>query len=198
MRELKASRPAIAAVYEEAKMQGFGDGVLRLVFPKGLAIYAKLAGDSKRIASLQEVLEERLGSRPRLEFGVVGEQGTVTTVPAANAPAPPARERRPEPTRTSRRAPEPPQDAAPMPEPPPEENPPPDLPEPEPPWDGGRGASPDSSSSEANKSRGAVPGAEPRAGGGDGKIQDGQEVFEMARELFGPDGVLGGDRNGAE
>ncbi len=198
VRELKASRPAIAAVYEEAQMQGFGDGVLRLVFPKGLAIYAKLAGDSRRIASLQEILEERLGSRPRLEFGVVGERGTVTAVPAAGAPVPPARERRPEPARTSRRTPEPPPDDAPMPEPPPEENPPPDLPEPEPPWVEGRGISPASSSSEANKSGGAVPGSEPPDAKGDGKIRDGQEVFEMARELFGPDGMLGGDRKGAE
>ena len=192
VRELQARKPAIAAVYEEAEMQGFGDGVLRLVFPEGLAIYAKLATDSKRIASLQEILEERLGSRPRLEFGVLGEEGAVTAaVPAANTPAPPARERPPEPARgPSRRTPEPPPepDDAPMLEPPPLEDYPPDLPEPEPPYVGGMGEASASGPAGANGRGGAAPGAEARAAGGDGKIRDGSEVFEMARELFGPGG----------
>ena len=193
LRELKARKPAIAAVYEEAQMQDFEDGVLRLVFPEGLAIYAKLAGDSRRAASLQEILEERLGSRPRLEFSVVGEQGAVS---ATTVPVPPAREERPpEPARVSRNVPSPEPDEAPMSEPPLVENPPPDLPEP--PVDGRDGLSA-SGPSGANGRGESVAETEPRTTGGDAKIQDGQEVFEIARELFGPDGMLGSGQNGAK
>ncbi|QIN79679.1 hypothetical protein GBA65_15365 [Rubrobacter marinus] len=191
VRELQARKPAIAAVYEEAKMQSFGDGVLRLVFPEDLSIYAKLAGDSRRIASLHEILEERLGSRPRLELVVAGEGGAVSAAPVVSAPAPPARERAPEPAReparAPRSAPEPPEpDDAPMPEPPPVENPPPDLPEPPPRVDARSGGSPGPVGSAGRAD--AVPGADPRGG----EIQDGAEVFEIAREFFG----LGG-RDGA-
>ena len=84
-----------------------------------------------------------------------------------------------------------------MPEPPPLEDSPPDLPEPEPPWDDGKGGSYASGSSGANGGEKPVSGAGTRATGGDGEIRDGQEVFEMARELFGPDGSLGGGQNGA-
>ncbi len=196
VRELRARKPAIAAVYEEAQMQGFRDGVLRLVFPKDLSIYAKLAGDSKRVSSLQEILEERLGSRPRLELGVVGEGGTVTAVPSGGAPAPPDPAPS-EPARNSRRVPEPPppEPEAPMPEPPPVENPPPDLPEP--PEVYGRGDPSVSGSAVVTGRGGAIPKAEPPAAADDGRIRDGSEVFEMARELFGPGGGLGGGQNGA-
>ena len=188
VRELRARKPAIAAVYEEARMQGFGDGVLKLVFPEGLAIYAKLAGDSKRADSLQEILEEHLGSRPRLEFGVDGERGT-TTVSSGTPPAPAVRERPSEPTKISQRAPEPPPEPeAPMPEPPPPDDIPPDLPEPEPPWVGDGDGLSASRSSGSNVCGGMIPADEPRAAAGDGKIQNGQEVFEMARQFFGPDG----------
>ena len=196
VRELKARKPAIAAVYEEARMQGFGDGVLRLVFPEGLAIYAKLAGDSKRADSLQEILEEHLGSRPRLEFGVDGERGTTTV--SVGPPAPAVRGRPTEPVETSRRASEPPPEPeAPMPEPPPPDDVPPDLPEPEPPWVGGRDDLSASRPSGSDARGGMVPADAPRAAARDGKIQDGQEVFEMARQFFDPDGKLGGGRNGA-
>ena len=195
VRELRVRKPAIAAVYEEAKVQSFGDGVLKLVFPEDLSIYVKIAGDPKRVSSLQEILEERLGSRPHLELGVDGERGTVTTVvPAGNVTAPQAPS--PEPARVPRRAPEPPPEPEPpMSEPPPVENPPPDLPEP--PEDYGGGGPSVSASSGANGRGGVAPETEPRAAGGDGKIQDGSEVFEMAREFFGPGGMLDG-QNRAE
>jgi DNA polymerase-3 subunit gamma/tau len=78
VRELEARRPATAAVYSEAVVEGFDDGVLRLAFPEELAIYVRLAGEPKRMSPLQEILEERLGARPRLEFRVAGEDGTGT------------------------------------------------------------------------------------------------------------------------
>jgi DNA polymerase-3 subunit gamma/tau len=75
VRELEIRRPAIAAVYSEAVVEGFDDGVLRLAFPEELAIYVKLAGEPKRMKHLQEILEERLGARPRLEFRVADTYG---------------------------------------------------------------------------------------------------------------------------
>jgi len=75
VRELEIRRPAIAAVYSEAVVEGFDDGVLRLAFPEELAIYVKLAAEPKRVKHLQEILEERLGIRPRLEFRVAGADG---------------------------------------------------------------------------------------------------------------------------
>jgi hypothetical protein len=77
VRELEVRRPAIAAVYSEAVVESLEDGVLRLAFPEELAIYVKLAGESKRTKPLQEILEERLGMRPRLEFRVSGADSAV-------------------------------------------------------------------------------------------------------------------------
>jgi DNA polymerase-3 subunit gamma/tau len=76
VQELKGRRqvPA-AAVYEEATVEGFDGETLRLAFPEELAIYVKLAGEPKRTKPLQEILEERLGTRPRLEFQVAGADG---------------------------------------------------------------------------------------------------------------------------
>ncbi len=76
VQELKGRRqvPA-AAVYEEATVEGFDGETLRLAFPEELAIYVRLAGEPKRTKPLQEILEERLGTRPRLEFQVAGADG---------------------------------------------------------------------------------------------------------------------------
>jgi DNA polymerase-3 subunit gamma/tau len=75
IRELEVRRPAIAAVYSEAMVESLEDDVLRLAFPEELAIYVKLAGEPKRTKPLQEILEERLGTRPRLEFRITGAAG---------------------------------------------------------------------------------------------------------------------------
>jgi hypothetical protein len=56
-------------------VEGFDGETLRLAFPEELAIYVKLAGEPKRTKPLQEILEERLGTRPRLEFQVAGADG---------------------------------------------------------------------------------------------------------------------------
>ena len=190
VRELRSRQPAVAAVYGEAGVEGFGDGVLKLVFPKELSIYPKLAGDPKRVAYLHELLEERLGSRPRLEFGVEGAPGAAATVPGGSKSVPPAQERAPEPeVAVPRRKPvRPPEDEAPMPEPPPLEEPPPD---PEPPWiDHLEGApAPRPTGSDVRGEQGAGEASRPTP---TGKIQNEPEVFELAQEFFD----LGG-QNGA-
>ena len=91
VQELKVRQPAIAAVYEEAIVEGLEDGVLRLAFPEELAIYIKLAGEPKRTKPLQEILEGRLGVRPRLEFNVTGSRGGAEASQGAANDSPPAR-----------------------------------------------------------------------------------------------------------
>ena len=77
MQDMKDRRQApAAAVFEEARVESFGDGVLELGFPEDLAIYAKLAGDDRHTGALQEALERNFGIRPRLESRVnEGEAG---------------------------------------------------------------------------------------------------------------------------
>jgi DNA polymerase-3 subunit gamma/tau len=70
IQDLKGRRPAVAAVYEGARLEAFDGAVLQLSFPEELAIYVKLAGEPKRLEPLREVLEEHLGTSPRLEFRV--------------------------------------------------------------------------------------------------------------------------------
>jgi hypothetical protein len=83
VQELKARRPAVAAVYEDARFEGFDGTVLHLSFPEDLAIYVKLAGEPKRLDPLREVLEEHLGTTPRLEFRIAdGARDGPTPVPA--------------------------------------------------------------------------------------------------------------------
>ena len=200
MRELRARQPAVAAVYGEAEVEGFEDGVLRLAFSKDLAIYPKLAGDPKRVAYLHEILDERLGSRPRLEFGVTGVSGAVATVPGGDTSVPPVGGTSRESVVAPRKAPEmasrgatepPPETEAPMPEPPPLEDVPPEPLEPEPPWpedlESGRAPGPAASDGRGDEGRKSAPSS-----GGTGKIQNEPEVFEMAQEFFD----FGG-RNGA-
>jgi hypothetical protein len=70
LQDLKDRRPAVAAVYEGARFEGFDGTVLELSFPEELAIYVTLAGEPKRLDPLREVLEEHLGTTPRLEFRI--------------------------------------------------------------------------------------------------------------------------------
>jgi DNA polymerase III subunit gamma/tau len=81
IRDLKDRRPAVAAVYEGARLEAFDGAVLQLSFPEELAIYVKLAGEPKRLDPLQEVLAKHLGTSPRLEFRVAdGASGDVAPV----------------------------------------------------------------------------------------------------------------------
>ena len=96
LQDLKARRPAVAAVYEGARLEGFDGRVLELSFPEELAIYVKLAGEPKRLDSLREVLEEHLGASPRLEFRV-GDGAPVEVAPPQREQLPPAEVPRAEP-----------------------------------------------------------------------------------------------------
>lgn len=67
MQELRRRRKALtAAVYHEARVEGFVDGVLELSFPE--AFYVDQARKPEHSEPLRELLEEHLGTKPRLEF----------------------------------------------------------------------------------------------------------------------------------
>jgi DNA polymerase-3 subunit gamma/tau len=93
LQDLKARRPAVAAVYEGARLESFDGTVLELSFPEELAIYVRLAGEPKRLDPLLEVLEEHLGTSPRLEFRI----GDGVPVEVAQEPTLPADRRAPTP-----------------------------------------------------------------------------------------------------
>jgi DNA polymerase-3 subunit gamma/tau len=56
-----------AAVYEEARVEGFDGSVLELAFPDELSIYVKLAQDARHADPLRETIARRLGMTPRIE-----------------------------------------------------------------------------------------------------------------------------------
>jgi DNA polymerase-3 subunit gamma/tau len=71
MQDLKDRRQApAAAVYEEARVQGFDGEVLELAFPEELEIYARLARDDRHADPLREALGRRFGVNPRIECQV--------------------------------------------------------------------------------------------------------------------------------
>ncbi len=66
--ELKRRKQALsAAVYGEARVEDFDGRVLTLAFPEDQSFYVEMAKDRKHADVLGEVLDERIGSRPRLE-----------------------------------------------------------------------------------------------------------------------------------
>src|SRR5215217_3846909 len=80
MGELKRRRQALtAAVYGEARVESFDGKVLHLVFPEEQSFHVGMAKDSGHLEKLGEVLEERLGSKPRLEVRAVGGEPEGTT-----------------------------------------------------------------------------------------------------------------------
>ena len=63
MQDLRDRRQApAAAVYEEARVEGFDGSVLELAFPDELSIYVKLAQDSRHADPLREAIARRFGS----------------------------------------------------------------------------------------------------------------------------------------
>jgi len=73
--ELKRRKQALsAAVYGEARVEDFDGRVLTLAFPEDQSFYVEMAKDRKHAEVLGEVLEERIGSRPRLEVRSGGEE----------------------------------------------------------------------------------------------------------------------------
>ena len=94
MGELKRRRQALtAAVYGEARVEGFDGKVLRLVYPEEQSFHVGMAKEQAHIEKLGAVLEERLGSKPRLEVRAAGGEAPATT-PEEPHPAAPI-ERRP-------------------------------------------------------------------------------------------------------
>src|ERR671910_182417 len=88
MGELKRRRQALtAAVYGEARVESFDGSVLRLVYPEEQSFHVGMAKDSGHLEKLGGVLEERLGSKPRLEIRAAGGEVSATT--AAEEPPPP-------------------------------------------------------------------------------------------------------------
>lgn len=81
LQELRARRQVpVAALYESARVERCEDGLVTISFPEELAPLMKSAGEPKRVEPLRDVLEERLGFRPRVELKVSGS--------APNGPAP--------------------------------------------------------------------------------------------------------------
>jgi DNA polymerase III subunit gamma/tau len=104
MGELKRRRQALtAAVYGEARVESFDGSVLRLVYPEEQSFHVGMAKDPGHLQKLGEVLEERLGSTPRLEIKAAGGASVTTAAeeqPSTAAPieqsAPASEESRPE------------------------------------------------------------------------------------------------------
>jgi DNA polymerase-3 subunit gamma/tau len=86
MGELKRRRQALtAAVYGEARVEDFDGHVLRLVYPEEQSFHVGMARERAHTEKLCSVLEERLGSVPRLEVrAAVGE----SAAPVAEEPPP--------------------------------------------------------------------------------------------------------------
>ncbi|MGH3147533.1 MAG: DNA polymerase III subunit gamma/tau, partial [Rubrobacter sp.] len=77
MGDLKRRKQALtAAVYGEARVEGFDGKVLRLVFPEEQGFHVGMARDRSHLEKLGGVLEERLGSRPHLEVRAADEETT--------------------------------------------------------------------------------------------------------------------------
>jgi DNA polymerase-3 subunit gamma/tau len=79
MGELKRRRQALtAAVYGEARVESFDGSVLRLIYPEEQSFHVGMAKDPGHLQKLGEVLEERLGSAPRLEINAAGGPSATT------------------------------------------------------------------------------------------------------------------------
>src|SRR5918994_1882192 len=89
MGELKRRRQALtAAVYGEARVESFDGSVLRLIYPEEQSFHVGMAKDPGHLQKLGEVLEERLGSAPRLEINAAGD-ASATTATEEQPPTPP-------------------------------------------------------------------------------------------------------------
>jgi DNA polymerase III subunit gamma/tau len=97
MGELKRRRQALtAAVYGEARVEGFDGKVLRLVYPEEQSFHVDMAREPAHLERLGAVLEERLGSKPRLEVRAAG--GETSAAPIEEPPRQaPMEQRAPEP-----------------------------------------------------------------------------------------------------
>jgi DNA polymerase III subunit gamma/tau len=89
--ELKRRRQALtAAVYGEARVESFDGSVLLLVYPEEQSFHVGMAKDSGHLQKLGAVLEERLGSKPRLEIRAAGGEAPTTIAETAEEQPPTA------------------------------------------------------------------------------------------------------------
>ena len=171
LRNLRDRKQVLTAtIFAEGRPSGFEEGVLEISFPKEPDFYLKEAGNPRHREALGEILEERFGARPRLEFRVAGEDSAEDGGPVGTGSEPAG-----EPRGQVESAPSPQR----------VEQPPQPTPEPE----------AQSSAREGQRQEPAERGTS-GAGGpeGDDIIRDSREVLALAREFFGSGGNLPNDK----
>jgi DNA polymerase-3 subunit gamma/tau len=77
-----------AAVYEEARVEGFDGAVLELAYPHELSIYIKLAQDARHADPLREAIARRFGVNPRIECRVADGASDDADIPPLEEEAP--------------------------------------------------------------------------------------------------------------
>jgi DNA polymerase-3 subunit gamma/tau len=98
MGELKSRRQALtAAVYGEARVESFDGKVLQLVYPEEQSFHVGMAREPGHIEKLGLVLEEHLGSRPRLEIRAADTEPQATSTAEEDPPQAPVERHTPEP-----------------------------------------------------------------------------------------------------
>jgi DNA polymerase-3 subunit gamma/tau len=98
MDELKRRRQALtAAVYGEARVESFDGKALRLVYPEEQNFHVGMAKDAGHLEKLGAVLEERLGSKPRIEIRASGGEASAKVAAEETPAAPTMEQRAPEP-----------------------------------------------------------------------------------------------------
>jgi DNA polymerase-3 subunit gamma/tau len=89
MGELKRRRQALtAAVYGEARVASFDGEMLCLVYPEEQSFHVGMAKEKGHLEKLGDVLEQRLGSRPRLEIRAADKEGARTVEDPSPTTAP--------------------------------------------------------------------------------------------------------------
>src|ERR671911_1008205 len=90
LRDLRDRKQVLTAtIFAEGRPSSFDDAVLEISFPKEPDFYLKEAGNPRHREALGEILEERFGARPRLEFRVTGEDPAEDSGPARSESEPP-------------------------------------------------------------------------------------------------------------
>ena len=168
LRDLRNRKQVLTAtIFAEGRPSSFDDAVLEISFPKEPDFYLKEAGNPRHREALGEILEERFGARPRLEFRVTGEDPAEDSGPARSEPEPPrGLQRRVESTSSPERG--------------------------EPPW---RQPTPEPEGRSSVREEQKQEPAEREASGtgrpeDDNVIRDSREVFALAREFFDSGGNL--------
>ena len=167
LRDLRDRKQVLTAtIFAEGRPSSFDDAVLEISFPKEPDFYLKEAGNPRHREALGEILEERFGARPRLEFRVTGEDPAEDSGPARSESEPSrGLQRRVEST------------------PSPERGEPGRQPTPEP--EGRSSVREEQKQEPAEREASGTGGPED-----DNVIRDSREVFALAREFFDSGGNL--------